>query len=100
MKKQELAPCAASPTKPLDGQVAIITGASRGIGREIALTFAANGRRQVIFTLFIVMTDYPFQFFKGATVVIAAKSTKPQANLPGTIYDVAKEVWTIMRLLR
>jgi len=44
MKKQELAPCAASPTKPLDGQVAIITGASRGIGREIALTFAANGR--------------------------------------------------------
>lgn len=35
-------------TKELDGKVAIITGASRGIGRSIALTFAENGARLVL----------------------------------------------------
>ncbi len=32
-----------SPTRPLAGHVAVITGASRGIGRAIALRFAAAG---------------------------------------------------------
>lgn len=32
----------------LDGQVAIITGASRGIGRAVALTFAREGARMAI----------------------------------------------------
>ena len=56
--------------KRLAGKVAIVTGASRGIGRVMALTFARHGAR----------------------VVIAAKSEAASARLPGTIYTVAREV--------
>mmetsp|Transcript_15265 Transcript_15265/g.24804 ORF Transcript_15265/g.24804 Transcript_15265/m.24804 type:complete len:295 (+) Transcript_15265:1898-2782(+) len=51
------------------GRVAIITGASRGIGRQCALELAA----------------------RGCNIVIAAKSDTPQPTLPGTIYTVAEE---------
>jgi citronellol/citronellal dehydrogenase len=57
-------------SKALAGKVAIITGASRGIGRCIALTFARE----------------------GADVVIAAKTDTPHPKLPGTILTVAEEV--------
>lgn len=59
-----------SNSKLLDNKTIIITGSSRGIGREMALKFAAN----------------------GANVVIAAKSVEAHPKLPGTIYSVAKEV--------
>ena len=58
------------PQQRLAGKVAIVTGASRGIGRVLALTFARHGAR----------------------VVIAAKSEAETARLPGTIYSVAREV--------
>ncbi|MAM88001.1 SDR family oxidoreductase [Allohahella sp. A8] len=54
----------------LKDRTIIITGASRGIGREMALRFAAD----------------------GANIVIAAKSTEPHPKLPGTIFTVADEV--------
>merc|ERR1740130_77065 len=54
----------------LTGKVAIITGATRGIGREIALALAG----------------------RGCNIVIAAKTTEATPNLPGTIYSVAAEV--------
>lgn len=54
----------------LQGKTLFITGASRGIGREIALRAARD----------------------GANVVIAAKSAEPHAKLPGTIHSVAAEV--------
>jgi citronellol/citronellal dehydrogenase len=55
---------------PLQGKTLFITGASRGIGREIALRAARD----------------------GANIVIAAKSAEPHPKLPGTIYSVAQEV--------
>jgi len=54
----------------LKNKTLFITGASRGIGREIALRCAAD----------------------GANVVIAAKSDQPHPKLPGTIFTVAREV--------
>src|SRR5262249_61333090 len=54
----------------LHGRVAIVTGASRGIGRAIALGLAKA----------------------GCAVVIAAKSTTESEKLPGSIHTVAAEV--------
>ncbi|MBB6521358.1 SDR family oxidoreductase [Pseudoteredinibacter isoporae] len=54
----------------LKGKTLFITGASRGIGREIALRAAKD----------------------GANIVIAAKSDAPHPKLPGTIHTVAEEV--------
>jgi citronellol/citronellal dehydrogenase len=54
----------------LRGKTIFITGASRGIGREIALKCAKD----------------------GANIVIAAKSAEPHPKLAGTIYTVAEEV--------
>lgn len=56
--------------KSLKDKVIFITGASRGIGREIALRAARD----------------------GAKIVIAAKTDAPHPTLAGTIHTVAKEV--------
>lgn len=54
----------------LQGKTLFITGASRGIGKAIALRAARD----------------------GANIVIAAKTTDPHPKLPGTIYTAAKEI--------
>ncbi|MEJ2368805.1 MAG: NAD(P)-dependent oxidoreductase [Acidobacteriota bacterium] len=54
----------------LDGKTLFITGASRGIGRAIAVRAARD----------------------GANVVVAAKTEEPHPKLPGTIYTVADEI--------
>jgi citronellol/citronellal dehydrogenase len=54
----------------LEGKVLFITGASRGIGKAIALRAAKDGAR----------------------IVIAAKTAAPHPKLPGTIYTAAQEI--------
>lgn len=57
-------------TTTLAGKTLFITGASRGIGKAIALRAARD----------------------GANIVIAAKTTEAHPKLPGTIYSAAKEI--------
>ena len=54
----------------LAGKTLFITGGSRGIGLEIALRAARD----------------------GANIAIAAKTTEPHPNLPGTIYTAAAAI--------
>src|SRR5687768_1114885 len=54
----------------LAGKTLFITGASRGIGKAIALRAARD----------------------GANVVVAAKTSEPHPKLPGTIHSAAEEI--------
>lgn len=56
--------------KTLKNKTLFVTGASRGIGKAIALRAAAD----------------------GANIVIAAKTTKPHPKLPGTVHTSAAAV--------
>jgi NAD(P)-dependent dehydrogenase (short-subunit alcohol dehydrogenase family) len=54
----------------LAGKVVIITGASRGVGKQAALDFAR----------------------RGANVVLAARTVEPDTALPGTLGETAREI--------
>jgi len=55
---------------PLRGRTVFITGASRGIGKAIAIRLAAE----------------------GAGIVVTGKTVEPHPTLPGTIYTAAEEI--------
>jgi citronellol/citronellal dehydrogenase len=59
----------------LHGRVAIVTGASRGIGKALAIRLARE----------------------GADVTIAAKSEESTARLPGSIHETADEIRALGR---
>ena len=54
----------------LKNKICLVTGASRGIGRGIALALASQ----------------------GATVYITARTLQPTSNIPGSLSVTAKEV--------
>jgi citronellol/citronellal dehydrogenase len=62
--------CEGRMTRTLKGKTLFITGASRGIGKAIALRAARD----------------------GANVVIAAKTSDPNPKLPGTIFSAKAEI--------
>ena len=53
-----------------EGKTVFITGASRGIGKAIAIRLAEE----------------------GANIIIAAKTAAPHPKLEGTIYSAAEEI--------
>jgi citronellol/citronellal dehydrogenase len=57
------------------GRVAFVTGASRGVGKAIALALARE----------------------GCDVIIAAKTVAPDPRIPGTIHETAREVEALGR---
>src|SRR5262245_63564058 len=57
----------------LAGKVAIVGGASRGIGKDMALAFAAEGAK---------------------VVVVARSEVEPDPRLPGTIHQTVDEIKT------
>ena len=59
----------------LSGRVAVVTGASRGIGKCVALRLAEC----------------------GADIVVAARSVKSHDRLPGTIHDTVREIEALGR---
>ena len=61
----------------LAGKTLFITGASRGIGKAIALGAAQD----------------------GANVIVAAKTAEPHPRLPGTIYTAAEELKRLVERL-
>jgi citronellol/citronellal dehydrogenase len=56
-------------------RVAMVTGASRGVGKALALRLAAE----------------------GCDVVVAAKTAAPDPKLPGTIHETAREIEALGR---
>ena len=62
-------------TPDLSGRAAIVTGSSRGIGKEIALALAKA----------------------GCDVCVAAKTTEPHPTLPGTIFDTRDDIIALGR---
>ncbi|XP_048476142.1 hydroxysteroid dehydrogenase-like protein 2 [Rhincodon typus] len=68
--KGVLFPANINEVRKLAGRTLFITGASRGIGKAIALKAAKD----------------------GANVVIAAKTAQAHPKLPGTIYTAAEEI--------
>ncbi|HEX5588455.1 MAG TPA: SDR family NAD(P)-dependent oxidoreductase, partial [Acidimicrobiia bacterium] len=59
----------------LEGKVAIVTGASRGVGKQIAIELAT----------------------RGADVVVAARTVEPRRRLPGTIGETVEAVEALGR---
>jgi len=59
----------------LEGKVAVITGATRGVGKAIAIAFAKE----------------------GADIVVTGKTAEPHPKLPGTIYETARELEALGR---
>jgi len=57
------------------GRVAMVTGASRGVGKALALRLAAE----------------------GCDVVVAAKTVDPDPKLPGTIHETVREIEALGR---
>jgi NAD(P)-dependent dehydrogenase (short-subunit alcohol dehydrogenase family) len=59
-----------SDTRTLEGKVAVVTGASRGIGKQVCLALSR----------------------RGAQLVLAARTVAPRERTPGTIEETADQV--------
>ncbi len=73
-----------NPENPTDSKVAIVTGASRGIGRGCALELAKRGFNVVV----CARTLHEGQAFEHSSTVKRSKTTP----LPGSLEKTAREI--------
>ena len=73
----------------LDGRIAIVTGASRGIGAEIATLFASEGARIVCAARTLNEGDH--RFFSGSLAGTVAAIEKAGGNAIAVTSDVSNE---------
>lgn len=62
----------------LDGKVTVVTGASRGIGAEVAKLFAEEGARVVVAARTMAEGDH--RFLDGSSNAPSSRSARPAAR--------------------